>query len=140
MHLSIIIPCFNEETRLPGTLQSVAEYLTTYPHDCEVIVVDDGSADRTKLAAEAFGNKIKNLRVLRFEQNGGKGHAVKNGMLAARGDYVIFMDADNATPIGEIEKLMPYAVDAEVVIGSRHLKTSNVVIKQPWYRIIISRI
>jgi dolichyl-phosphate beta-glucosyltransferase len=140
VYLSIIIPCFNEEKRLPETLTSVESYLKSYPHEYEVIVVDDGSTDNTKAAGEAFSKRIANLRVLRFETNGGKGHAVKYGMLAAKGDYAIFMDADNSTPLGEIEKLMPFAQDYEVVIGSRHLKTSNVVIKQPWYRIIISRL
>lgn len=140
MFLSIIIPCFNEEKRLPETLASVAAHLKTFSHECEVIVVDDGSSDKTKEAGESFADRIANLRVMRFEKNGGKGHAVKHGMLAATGDYAVFMDADNSTPLGEIEKLLPFINDHEVVIGSRHLKTSNVVVKQPWYRIVISRV
>lgn len=140
MELSVIIPCYNEEQRLPPTLKSVAAFLKTYRKEVEVLVVDDGSSDRTSEVAKSFASEIKNLRVLRYEPNQGKGHAVKNGMLAATGDYAVFMDADNSTPLEEINKLMPYAADYEVVIGSRHLKTSNVVIKQPWYRIVISRV
>lgn len=139
-YLSIIIPAYNEEKRLPGTLESIAEYLKQIDKEIEVIVVDDGSSDNTTKVAEKMKSDIKNLKVINYGENRGKGYAVKTGMLAAKGDYTLFMDADNATPITEIEKLWPFASGFEVVIGSRHLKTSNVVIKQPWYRILISRL
>lgn len=139
-YLSIIIPAYNEEKRLPDTLKSIAEYLKTIDKEIEVIVVDDGSSDNTTQVAEEMKSAIKNLKVINYIENRGKGYAVKTGMLAAKGDYTLFMDADNATPIEEVEKLWPFASGFDVVIGSRHLKTSNVVIKQPWYRILISRL
>lgn len=138
--LSIVIPCYNEEKRLPDTLRDIEKYLALTNKSVEVIVVDDGSQDRTGLVAKEEVAYIPGLRVLRYEQNQGKGYAVKFGMLAAKGRYALFMDADNSTPLSEIEKLWPYAETHEVVIGSRHLKTSNVVIKQPWYRVVISRL
>lgn len=139
MYLSIIIPAFNEEKRLPITLQDIANFLKTFSPSVEVLVVDDGSTDRTVKVAEEMRKDIPALRVLHFEQNHGKGYVVKHGMLQAGGDLVLFMDADNSTPLSEISKLLPFSKKFEVVIGSRHLKTSNVVIKQPWYRILLSR-
>lgn len=137
--LSVVIPAYNEEKRLGATLESLREYFSATDEDVEVIVVDDGSKDRTVEVAELFGGDVLHLRVLRFLKNQGKGHAVKQGMLAAKGEYALFIDADNSTPIAEIAKLWPFADEYEVVIGSRHLHGSNVVIKQPWYRIIMSR-
>lgn len=137
--LSIIIPAYNEEKRLPKTLSSIAEYIKTSDMTFEVIVVEDGSTDKTIEVAKAMTSELPNLQVLSYGENKGKGFAVKTGMLAAKGNHALFMDADNATPIAEIEKLWPFASGYDVVIGSRHLKDSNVVIKQPWYRILISR-
>ena len=140
IYLSIIIPAFNEEKRLPGTLESIAAYGKTIQREIEVIVVDDGSTDQTIAAAQRYKNQFKHFQVLASDKNHGKGYAVKAGMIKAQGEYALFMDADNATPISEIEKLWPFVSGYEVVIGSRHLKDSHVVIKQPWYRIAISRL
>lgn len=137
--LSIIIPAYNEEKRLPETLRSIAQYLASYKHGVEVIVVDDGSSDETAQSANALQNEFDHLIVIRNEENHGKGYAVKTGMMRAQGKYALFMDADNATRIEEIEKFEPYLETHPVIIGSRHLKTSNIVIKQPWYRVLISR-
>ncbi len=139
MDLSVIIPAYNEEERLPSTLADIAGYLEHSPLSVEVIVVDDGSQDKTAESAERFAGHIKHLRIIRSTPNRGKGYVVQKGMSEAIGDYALFMDADNATPLSEIEKLWIYRKDYPVVIGSRHLKTSNVVIKQPWYRVLISR-
>lgn len=138
MKLSIVIPAFNEEKRLPATLADMVTFLKTFPYETEVIIVDDGSTDRTRAVAEEAITKFKNLKILSFYPNHGKGYAVKQGMLVAEGDLILFMDADNATPLSEITKLLPYSADHEVIIGSRRLKASQVVIKQPWYRIAIS--
>ncbi len=138
--LSIIIPCYNEAQRLPATLRDIAKYLIGSDLTVEIIVVDDGSKDDTVAVANSMTKLLPMLRVLPFTKNQGKGHAVKHGMLATKGKLALFMDADNSTPIREVAKLLPFITQNEVVIGSRHLHESNVVIKQPFYRIVISRL
>lgn len=146
MKLSIVIPAYNEARRLPGTLAAVSEYLDLADFDAEIIVVDDGSTDGT---AESFRNlpgKGMPPKVIGFEGNRGKGAAVREGLLAAKGDYVLFMDADHSTHITEVEKLLKVAQSKGkngapgVVIGSRYLADSHIKIKQPWYRVAISRL
>lgn len=140
MYLSIIIPAYNEEKRIKGTLESIAEYLRKIDKKVEVFVVDDGSRDNTAEICLSMTNQIPNLSVIKNTQNKGKGQSVKQGMRIATGEYRLFMDADNATPIDEIEKLLPYADEYPIVIGSRYLSESHIIVKQPWYRIVISRI
>lgn len=137
--LSVIIPAYNEEKRLPDTLKDIEKFLRDYKKEVEVIVVDDGSKDKTIEVAKQAGKSLPNFRVIAQEQNQGKGAAVKRGFLEAKGNWRLFMDADNATPLNEVELLWPYTDTHQVIIGSRHLKTSNVVIDQPWYRKLISR-
>lgn len=117
-YLSIIIPAYNEGTRLPGTLDTVLRYLDTQPFQAEVIVVDDGSNDDTADVAEKLIPEDRGY-VLRA-QHKGKASAVLAGMLVAKGDYVIFMDADLAVPMGDIHLLLPYLKgEYSVAIGSR---------------------
>lgn len=119
MYLSIIIPAYNEEKRLGRTLESVGEYLVSKNWESEVIVVSDGSQDKTVEMARSFADKIKNLRVIENKENRGKGYVVRQGMMAATGDLRLFMDADNATPITELEKFLPYINEGYgAVIGS----------------------
>ncbi|MSU76448.1 glycosyltransferase family 2 protein [Patescibacteria group bacterium] len=141
MKLSIVIPAFNEARRLPETLASIAEYLELVDLQSEVIVVDDGSTDGTTEAAKAVPGEGMPPKIIGFEGNRGKGAAVKEGMLAATGDYILFMDADNSTHITEVEKLLKVATEDKVpvVIGSRYLKGDSIKIKQPWYRVFVSR-
>lgn len=139
MKISVIIPAFNEEKRLPLTLDDMAAFLKTFEYEVEVIVVDDGSKDKTAEVAEQMKDKINNLHILRSETNHGKGYAVRKGMQSATGELLLFMDADNSSPLSEISKLLPYSREYEVVIGSRHLTAESVTIKQPWYRILLSR-
>ncbi len=138
--LSIIIPAYNEAHRLPDTLHAVRQYLTHRGILAEVIVVDDGSTDDTAAIAAHMAGYIADLRVIRLAKNSGKGRAVQAGMLASRGDYALFMDADHSTPINEVDALLPYADTHDVIIGSRHLPDSEIVIKQPWYRVLVSRL
>lgn len=140
MKLSIVIPAYNEARRLPGTLAAVSEYLELSGVSTEIIVVDDGSTDDTAQAAKAVPGKGMPPRILGFEGNRGKGAAVKEGLLHAKGDYVLFMDADNATHVTEVEKLLPVAEKGTpVVIGSRYITPDSIKIRQPWYRVFISR-
>jgi len=104
--LSIIIPAFNEERRLPKTLDCVGMYLKTQSLRAEILVVDDGSSDDTAGLAASYASKYPNLRVLSNEKNRGKGYSVRHGMLEARGEYALFTDADLSTPIDELGKLL----------------------------------
>jgi dolichyl-phosphate beta-glucosyltransferase len=139
-HLSIIIPAYNEEGRLPETLALVRDYVETRPYSVEVLVADDGSKDSTVAMAEHFSERFPQLKVLQAEKNGGKGSAVKRGMLAATGEIRLFMDADYSTPLSELEKLLPFTKEFPVVIGSRHLHPDSIKIKQSLKRRIISRV
>jgi dolichyl-phosphate beta-glucosyltransferase len=128
-----VIPAYNEERRIPGALEDLARYLEAHPLDLEVLVVDDGSIDRTAGRAEEMGRQLGlPLRVLRLPANRGKGAAVRAGVLAASGASVLVSDADFSTPIGEWEKLA--ATGAAVAIGSRALDDSLVKLRQPFFR------
>src|SRR5687768_8357536 len=97
--LSVVIPAYNEAARIGPTLDAVERWLESTGEDYEVIVVDDGSADETARMVEAVGQKNPRIGVLRLEKNRGKGAAVRAGVLATRGEEVLFSDADLATPI-----------------------------------------
>jgi dolichyl-phosphate beta-glucosyltransferase len=133
--LSIIIPSYNEEARLPGTLQRIAEYLPTLKLRTEVLVVDDGSTDRTAAVAESFHGKLTGLRLLSNGTNRGKGYSVRHGMLEAQGDMVLFTDADLSAPIEEAEKLLrPLNNGYDVAIGSRAMDRSLISTRQSIFR------
>src|SRR5258708_12576847 len=105
--LSIVIPSFNEELRLPVTLAQVSAYIRASKRETEVIVVDDGSTDRTADVANSFRGEIQRLRVVANKKNRGKGYSVRHGMLEARGRVVLFTDADLPPPIDHPHKLLP---------------------------------
>lgn len=139
--LSIVIPAYNEALRLPATLERVAAYVHGVFPVHEIIVVDDGSGDSTAHIAREVARKrdIKNVRILRAPRNFGKGAALRRGVLASQGEFVLLTDADLSTPIGEMDKLLrPIRAGADIAIGSRSAPGS-VVTKRPWYREILSR-
>jgi len=138
--LSIVIPAFNEARRLPPTLKALRECLATLPLDTEVVVVDDGSTDDTAGVCKALLQSWPALRVLRYEGNRGKGHAVRYGMLRARGSIRILIDADGSTPATELSKLIDplRAGTADVVIGSRYVGQASPS-GQPTWRVLWSR-
>jgi dolichyl-phosphate beta-glucosyltransferase len=103
--LSVIIPAFNEEKRLPPTLESIWNYLSTREDTFEILVVDDGSTDHTVDAVQDFGKHRDGVRLISYAPNQGKGHAVRTGMLAGNGDYLLLDDADGSSPITELPKL-----------------------------------
>ncbi len=120
--LSIIIPAHNEENRLPRTLEQVSAFLAQQSYEAEVLVVENGSSDRTLEVAEAFASQHKNMRVIRMAERG-KGLAVRHGMLAALGQYRFMCDADLSMPIEEVNKFLPPALQAfDIAIGSREVK------------------
>jgi glycosyltransferase involved in cell wall biosynthesis len=135
--LSIIIPAYNEENRLPATLDKVLEYLQGKPFSpVEVIVVDDGSRDGTAAVVERYRALHSTVRLLRNPGNRGKGFSVRHGMLEATGDWALFSDADLSAPIEELDKLLDAASaqSADIAIGSRALNRSLVAVHQPLLR------
>jgi len=117
--LSLVIPAHNEESRLPATLEQVFAFLTLQNYAAEVIVVENGSTDRTLEIAQSFASRHTQLKVIHTDERG-KGLAVKQGMLAARGAFRFFADADFSMPVSEINRFLPPALpDCDIVIASR---------------------
>jgi dolichyl-phosphate beta-glucosyltransferase len=135
MFISIVIPAYNEAVSIADSLLQVHSFFAQY--DAEIVVVDDGSTDDTsKIVREQCG--YGNLRLITLPQNRGKGHAVKAGVLASKGDLVLVTDADLSVPLGDFDKLhRSFSSDAPVVIGSRGLKESKV--KNAWYRVLLGK-
>lgn len=132
--LSIIIPSYNEEIRLPATLDRIAAYLQTYSGTAEVLVVDDGSKDRTAAVAESYRIKIPSLRVVSNSTNRGKGYSVRHGMQEARGRLALFTDADLSAPIEEAGKLINALKTNDVAIGSRALDRGLISVHESPFR------
>lgn len=137
MTLSIVIPAYNEERRLPATLDVVFNWLDGSPYgDAEVLVVDDGSTDATSAVVECRAATETRLRLVQNPGNRGKGFAIRHGMLEAQGDWILFSDADLSAPIEELPKLMAAAQEknAAIAIGSRALDRSLIGVHQSQWR------
>jgi dolichyl-phosphate beta-glucosyltransferase len=142
-YLSVIIPAYNEEKRLPKTLEEIDKYLSRQSFDYEIIVCSGGSTDETVEVVEGLRPKIKNLKIIAKKENYGKGYSVREGLSAAQGELRIFTDADNSTSIDQVEKMFPYFKEAcpepaeggyDIVIGSRDIKGAVLDLPQPWLR------
>lgn len=146
--ISIVIPAYNEEVRLPDTLRRIERYLRESDWSYhEILVVDDGSTDGTAAAAEEFARGDASgisspIRVLRNPGNRGKGYSVRHGMLEARGEWRLFSDADLSTPIEELEKLWRAVAGGKdaIAIGSRAIDRSLIGVHQPGHRETMGRI
>ncbi|MGO8670271.1 MAG: dolichyl-phosphate beta-glucosyltransferase [Capsulimonadaceae bacterium] len=138
MAVSIIIPAYNEEFRLPATLAATADYFEGRGETYEILIIDDGSRDGTAKVVEAYckNHPERNIRCLNYGGNRGKGYAVRFGMLRATGDLRLFCDADMATPIEEYAVVLTAMKNrgADIGIGSRPLRDSQLIVHQPWYR------
>ena len=133
--ISVVIPAFDEELRIAETIRRIHEYLTKRSYEFEIIVVDDGSTDKTVNVVESLGKALGNIRLERNSVNKGKGFSVRKGILASSYVLILVSDADLSTPIEELEKLLPYYYEGfDIVIGSRGLKESDIVKRQPWHR------
>ena len=135
--LSIVVPAYNEESRLSATLERIAAWLRSSPYaDAEILVVDDGSKDSTAKVVECFAARDCRFRLLKNPGNRGKGYAVRHGMLEAKGPWILFTDADLSTPIEELPKLVDAAerAGAAVAIGSRALNRSLIGVRQQRWR------
>ena len=138
---SIIIPAYNESARLGGTLEKVLAYVHGQGWDAEVIVVNDGSRDNTAEIVRSLAAKDPALRLVENPGNRGKGYSVRNGMLHARGEIMLFSDADLSSPIEEASKLLAaLAEGADIAIGSRWLRSETQTQRQPLHRQLFGRI
>lgn len=120
MTVALIIPAYNEEQRLRPFLQSIVDFTADHPNAIqEILVVDDGSTDTTVQVAQSCTQQLPQIRVIQHEKNRGKGAAVQTGVLAATSDYVIFIDADGATPITELPNMVAALAQAQIAVGNR---------------------
>ncbi|OGN08455.1 MAG: hypothetical protein A2750_01905 [Candidatus Yanofskybacteria bacterium RIFCSPHIGHO2_01_FULL_45_42] len=141
MRLSVIIPAYNEEKRILSTLGSVSLYLQKQPYDYEIIVVNDGSSDRTASVVESLKSKVQSLRIIDKEKNQGKARAVQAGILAAQGVLRLFMDADNSTKIENLDKMIPYINEGyDVVIASIGTSGAKVAGAEPFYKRLLGKL
>lgn len=141
MKLSVIIPAYNEEKRLAKTLEDIDRYLRKQDYEYEIIVVNDGSKDRTAEVVKQMMSKVRNLKLIDNKVNKGKGGVVRQGLLEARGEVRLFTDADNSTSIDHVEKMWPeFERGFDIVIGSRDIKGAVLDPPQPWYRRILGDI
>src|SRR3989344_6440807 len=132
-HLSVIIPAYNEEQNFKkGTINDVPTYLNKQDYSYEILIIDDGSSDRTAALAQDFAAKNKNVRVIKNPHQG-KAETVKTGVEKSNGQLILFTDFDQATPLSEIEKLLPHFPGYDIVIGSRQLPGAKRE-KEPLYR------
>jgi len=132
--LSIVIPCYNEELRLPASLEKIAAYIRERRPNTEVLVVDDGSTDLTVQVAESWKDRIPGMRVLSNGTNRGKGFSVRHGSLDATGEIVLFTDADLSAPIEEADKLLAALQSYDVAIGSRAVDRSLIEVHESPFR------
>lgn len=136
--LSIIIPAYNEATRLPGSLDKIVDWMGTVPYAVEVLVVENGSSDGTTAVAEGYARRHAGIRVLHSAK--GKGAAVRAGMLEGRGEFLFICDSDLSMPISEVEKFLPPRLTGyDVIIGSREAPGA-VRFNEPEYRHIMGRV
>ncbi len=135
IYLSVVIPAYNEEKRIKKTLLEVDKFLSDQNYAYEIIVADDGSSDGTVKLVKNLKENIKNLIVINNKENHGKGYVVRQGLTEAKGKYRLFMDADNATTIDQVQNLLPFFKEGyNVVIGDRDLKESQIKKHQPFYK------
>jgi dolichyl-phosphate beta-glucosyltransferase len=138
--LSIVIPCYNEEERLPRTIEQIERYLEGKDLSYELILVDDGSTDGTRMIMDAAAERNRFVRLEALPRNRGKGRALAEGVAVARGSRILVTDADLSTPIEEIEKLRAELDKGTgVAIGSRALRASRVEVSQPIYRVLMGK-
>jgi dolichyl-phosphate beta-glucosyltransferase len=121
-HLSIVIPAYKEEKRIHKSLDAILDYERDHDFFIETIVVVDGSPDKSAEVAGRYKKRLKGLRVIDRKENKGKGYTVREGMLEAKGEYILFTDADNSTPIEQVDKLLKYKDEFQVIIGSRYIE------------------
>ncbi len=137
-HLSVIIPAYKEAKRIGNNLLEIEKYLSQKNFTYEILVVIDGSPDNTAEVAKTYSDKVKNLRVINNSENHGKGYVVRQGLLEAKGEYRLFLDADGSTSITHLDTFLPeFEKGFDVVVGSRDIPGAYIQVHQPKYREIM---
>jgi len=138
-YLSIVIPAYNEEARLPGSLEAIAAFVQAKSYSVEVLVVDNNSKDRTSTIITDFARRYDFVQGI-FEGTQGKGAAVRTGMLTARGEYRFICDADLSMPIEQVDRFLPpLLTDYDIAIASREIRGA-VRYNEPWHRHVMGRV
>lgn len=140
IRLSVIIPAYNEAKRIGATILDVGRYLSQRDYSYEIIVVSDGSIDDTVSIVGNLKSQILNLKLIDNKKNNGKGYVVRQGMLEARGDYRIYVDADNAISLDQIENFWPHIKKFDVIIGSIEVKGAKIEEHAGWHRRLLGKI
>ena len=142
MELSVVIPCYNEEENILNTILSIEEYMIKRGHNFEIIVVNDGSEDRTKKIVESTIEEIKrnNIKLISYKKNRGKGFAVKRGMISASGSVMLFIDGDGDIGISNLDKMLPYLGSHDICLGSKSKSEQKIELNNSClYRRALSR-
>ncbi len=138
--LSLVIPAYNETACLARNVATILAHVDEAGLSAELLIVDDGSTDDTRAVAEGLAAGDARVRTLANPENAGKGSAVRQGMLAAGGDPVVFLDADLSTPIATLQPMLAaFAAGADVVVGSRRVAAAQIAVHQPWLREFLGR-
>lgn len=137
--LSIVIPAYKEEDRIQKILSAIVQYKKCVDYRVETIVVLDGSPDDTLHSVQKFGSELQDIKIIDRKENKGKGYSVKEGVMSAKGRWILFTDADNSTPVKQVEKLLDRSNGNHVIIGSRYCEGGKLARPQPFYRIWGSR-
>jgi len=141
IHVSVVIPAYNEEERLRKHVPGIVAHLTARNVRCEIVVANDGSRDGTAHVVQELAKIYPMVRLVDLPRNCGKGGAVKAGMLAARGRYVLFTDADQSAPISEVDKLLKHLeAGYDMAIGSRRIRGAEVEQRQVWHRALAGKL
>jgi len=138
IHLSVIVPAYNEAKRIKASLLDMDKYLSKQDYSYEILVVSDGSKDNTGEVVKNIG--LKNVRLIDNKKNHGKGYVTKQGMLEAKGDYRIYVDADNAISMDHIEKFWPHTNNFDIIIGSIEVKGAKIQEHAGWHRRFLGKI
>lgn len=141
IYLSVIVPAYNEEKLIKSTLIEIENFFSSQIYDYEMLVIDDGSGDKTFSIVKNLQSDFKNLAIIKNDKNRGKGYSVKKGMLTAKGKFRLFMDADNSTSIDQFANFIPFLEDDyDIVIGNRALKNSKIKKHQPFFKELFGNI
>ena len=143
MFLSVIVPAFNEKKIISENINKYNNYLKTQNYSYEIIIINDGSYDKTEEIVKKICKQNKNIRTINLLKNHGKGYAVKKGILKAQGNYRLFLDADNSTSIEHLEQVLPLLQKKEnIIIGSRNphdIKEAKIILHQPLWKILLGK-